>query len=277
MSSYEDVSVAELMSERIVGCPRDANLGTVAAELARHRVHAVFVLDDAGRPAGVVTDFDLLAGEWLGDDAEGLRTMQAITAGELMTSPVETIGAEARAAQAAARMRELHLSRLLVVDGEGSAVGVIAVSDLVAGLGEASDGRRCVRDVMSAAIVTCPAGTSVRAAARAMTERRSRSIVVVDDEGRAVGVITGSDLLALYQPGEHETTVAELMRAPITCDAELSLSQAADLMIKHEVHRIVVTDASHRDRIPIGIVSTSDIVAEMAHEGSVWQQTRDRS
>jgi hypothetical protein len=59
---------------------------------ARRRVHAVFVLDDAGRSSGVASDFDLLA--WV-DGRGSLRAMQEMTAGELMTSPVETIGADA--------------------------------------------------------------------------------------------------------------------------------------------------------------------------------------
>ena len=143
---------------------RDADLGSVAATLARQGIHAVCVLDDEGNPTGVVTDFDLLAGEWLADDAEGLQTMRAITAAELMTSPVETIGADAPAAEAAAHMRQLRLSRLLVTDERGSAVGVISVSDLVAPLGSTVSGRGFVRDVMSHAIVTCPAETSLEAA-----------------------------------------------------------------------------------------------------------------
>jgi CBS domain-containing protein len=259
------------MTPEVTGCRGEATLAAVAATLAHRHVHAVFVLDDARRPSGVVSDFDLLAGEWMARDAERLRAMQAMTAAQLMSSPVETISADAPAATAALRMREMHISRLLVTDERGSAVGVISVSDLVAPLGRPSGERRNIRDVMSYAIVTCLPGTSLQAAARAMTERRSRSIVVIDDRGRAVGVITGNDLLSLYQSGKPET-VADLMSKPIvTCDPDLSLSDAAELMIDREVHRLVVTDSSSGDA-PIGIVSTTDIVAEMAQERSVWQQ-----
>ena len=271
----EDLRVADLMSSDIITCSGDADLGAVAAILARRGVHAVFVLDDEGAPSGVVTDFDLLAGEWLADDSESLQTMRAITAAELMNSPVEAIGTNASAAEAAARMRRLHLSRLLVTDERGSAVGVISVSDLVAPLGRTVSDRRLVRDVMSHAIVTCPPGASLEAASRAMTERRSRSIVVIDEGGRTVGVITGNDLLSLYEASELRGTVAELMSAPITCGPDLALPDAADLMISHEVHRLVVTDPARPDGAPVGIVSTSDIVAEMAHERSVWRATDD--
>ena len=272
-SKYENVLVADLMTDEVVTCPADANLASMAATLARRNVHAVFVLDAAGHPCGVVSDFDLLAGEWLGDDAPGLQTMQTMTAAELMTSPLETIGATSPATHAAARLRDLRVSRLLVTDERGAAVGVISVSDLVAPLGMGSGERRSVRDVMSYAIVTCLPTAPVAAAARAMTERRSRSIVVVDETGRAIGMITGYDLLSLYGPGENQDTVAELMKGPlITADPDLVLADAADLMIGHEVHRLVVVDPKCADGAPIGIVSTADIVAEMAQERSVWQR-----
>lgn len=269
----EQTRVADLMSRGIISCPAGASLASIALTLSQRKVHAVFVLDDAGRPAGVISDFDLLAGEWLGTDAESLRTMQRMTAAELMTAPVETIPATATATEAAARMRDLRISRLLVTDESGSAEGVISISDLVAPFGRPSGQRRSVRDVMSHAIVTCPPDASPQTIARAMTERNSRSVVVIDDAGRAVGVITGADLLSLYDPGEQVGAAAELIRKPIiTAGPDLPLADAADLMITHEVHRLVVVDPSAANGAPIGIVSTSDIVAEMAHEHSVWQR-----
>jgi CBS domain-containing protein len=193
-----------------------------------------------------------------------------------MPAPVEGIGAGELAAAAAARKGEPHESRLLVHDSIGSAAGVISVSDLVAPLGRPSGARQTVRDVMSHAIITCPPTTSLQNAARAMTERRSRSIVVVDEEGSAAGVITGNDLLSLYESGTTAATVADLMSPPITCDADLPLPAAADLIISHEVHRLVVTDSSRGGSAPIGVISTADIVAEMADERSVWQQGRQQ-
>ena len=150
---------------------------------------------------------------------------------------------------------------------------MISVSDLVAALGLRTLERRCVRDVMSRAFVTCLPVTSVEAAARAMTDRRSRSIVVVDEEGQAVGVITGTDLLSLYQQ-VTDGTVAALMTTPVvTCEAELTLPDAAELMLDREVHRLVVVEAGRDRNVPIGVLSTADVVAEMAQEGSVWRRS----
>jgi CBS domain-containing protein len=272
----QEALVRDLMTADLISCRRDASIATVASTLAHRRVHAVFVLHNDGTPAGVVSDFDLLTAEWLADDADGLRTMQNVTAAELMTTPVEQIYANAPARDAAARMRELHLSRLLVTNDSGSAVGVSSVSDLIAPLGRHSGARAVVEDVMSRAIVSCSPETTLTAAARAMTQRHSRWIVAIDQRGCVVGVITGNDLLSLYELGAPAASVADLMSPPITCAPDLPLSKAADLMIRHEIHRLVVTSSSERDAPALGILSTSDIVAEMALDTSVWQGTRKR-
>jgi CBS domain-containing protein len=266
-----DGFVRDLMTRELVTCSRDADLGRVASTMVRRHVQAVFVLGEAGRPEGVVSDFDMLAGEWLGCEQEDLSTMKSMTAGELMTSPLETIDADATLAAAADRMRELHLGRLVVTGEQGAALGVISVSDLVAPLGRERVARRTVRDVMSYAIVTCAPETELAAAARAMTEHHSRSIIVIDEAGQAVGVITGNDLLSLYESTQPATTANDLMNHPITCDIDLPLQDAIDLILCNEIHRVVVTDSSAGDAAPVGVLSTSDVIREMAQEGSVWQ------
>jgi CBS domain-containing protein len=262
--------VRDLMHPGLITCPPDTRLGDAARLLLERGVHAVIVTDVDGRPAGVLSDTDLLAGEWLSTDETSLATMQEITAGDLMSSPPATVAADTTVSAAAARLCRENLSRLLVTEN-GHPVGVIAVSDLVRNLARPSGERSRVADVMSWAIVTCLPETPVAAAARAMHERRSRSVVVVDRSGSPLGVVTGLDLLSLYAGSALDSTVAELMHPPLTIGPDASLREAADTMLRHEVHRLVVVDLDDPKRIPLGLVSTSDIVAEMAAPESVWQ------
>jgi CBS domain-containing protein len=258
------------MHPGLITCPPETSIGQAAALLVSHRVHALIVAAEGGEPLGVLSDTDLLAGEWLSTDAEGLEVMLAMTAGDLLTAPIVTVPADATASEAAARLQAERISRLLVVE-DGRPVGVVTVSNLVASLARASTERRCVADVMSRGIVVCLADTTVPAAARAMSERRSRSLVVVDAQGKPLGVVTGFDLLAHSGPGGAVRTVADLMRPPLTISPDASLRDAADLMLKHEVHRLLVVDPADPDHMPLGLISTSDIVAEMAAPGSPWQ------
>lgn len=93
--------VRDLMHRGLVTCPPETRLGDAASLLVRHRVHALVVADSEGRPLGVLSDTDLLAGEWLSTDGEGLAVMLGMTAGELMTAPPETIDVDAPAGEAA--------------------------------------------------------------------------------------------------------------------------------------------------------------------------------
>jgi CBS domain-containing protein len=58
----------------------------------------------------------------------------------------------------------------------------------------------------------------------------------------------------------------------IIAEPDLTLQDAAELMIEREVHRLVVIDPTQSGGAPLGIISTSDILAEMTKESSVWQR-----
>jgi CBS domain-containing protein len=270
----EAAFVEDVMSRDLVTCSLSAPIAALAVKMATHRVHAVFVIDDENRPAGLVSDVDLLTGEWLGTDQINLEMLRATTAADLMSAPAQTIAAQASLERAAQRMCELKVARLLVCDGE-RAVGVVAVADLVAAVRRPPARRVCARDVMSHAIVTCRPEAPMHAAVRAMVERRSRSVVVTEMD-RPVGVLTGGDVLALYatpRGADGSGAVAEFMTTPVVVAVpDLPLHRAVDRMLTHEIHRLVIVDGDGRG--PLGILSTADVVAEMAHEQSVWQTPR---
>jgi CBS domain-containing protein len=62
------------------------------------------------------------------------------------------------------------------------------------------------------------------------------------------------------------------MHPALTIQMSASLREAADKMIEHHHHRLVVVDLDQPEVMPLGIVSSYDIIAEMARPGSVWQQ-----
>lgn len=266
--------VRDLMHPGVISCRPDATLGQVAVMLTQHHIHALVVSDRDGRPLGIISDFDLLAGEWLSADAEALAVMRAMTAGDMMSTPVQTIKSNVSEREAARRLREEGIHRLLVVEG-GQPVGVISISDFVASLADSEPvGREIVADVMSDAILVCRERTPVTSAARTMTQAGWRSVLVVNAMGQPLGVVTGLDLLAFCETEDcSEVTVSEVMHAPLTIHMTASLRDAADMMIEHHRHRLVVVDPEEPEAMPLGILSSYDIIAEMARPGSPWQQS----
>lgn len=114
--------VRDFMRPGVLTCRKDTRIGQVAVMLDQHKVHSLMVTDRDGRIIGVITDFDLLAGEWLSQDPESLEVMKSLTAGDLMSSPVASIDANASIKEAAERMIKEVIRRLLVTD-QGKPVG----------------------------------------------------------------------------------------------------------------------------------------------------------
>jgi CBS domain-containing protein len=266
-------SVRDLMHPGLITCRPDTALGQVAVMLDHHHVHALFVADRDGRPLGVISDFDLLAAEWLSTDEASLETMKKMTAGELMTHPIDSIEGGVTACDAAARMRSEGISRLMVTHGSVP-VGVVSTSDFVASLADVGGfARRTVADVMSHSMLICRDTAPIRGVARGMTAARYRSVIVVSAVGKPLGVVSGQDLLVFCENGKMETaTAGDSMHEALTIAPTASLREAADRLIEQHHHRLVVVDPADEGGMPLGVLSAFDIVAEMAHPGSIWRK-----
>lgn len=264
--------VRDLMHPGLLTCRPSAALGQVAVLLNQHHVHALIVADRDGRPVGIISDVDLLAGEWLSADSKSLAAMRKLTAADLMSQPVDSVEANLPLTDAVRQLIEKDVSRLLVTD-KGKPIGVISLSDFVASIAlEEKSRRETVADVMADAILVCREKTPIHSAARTMTEAGWRSVLVVDAKGIPQGVVSGKDLLPYVKDGVDETlTVHDLMHPALTIDINASLRDAADLMIKKHYHRLVVIDEEDPEAFPLGIISSFDIVAEMAKPESIWQ------
>jgi CBS domain-containing protein len=265
--------VRDLMHTGLITCKPNATLGQVAVLLDQHQVHALIVTDRDGRPNGIITDFDLMAGEWLSQDAESLKAMRNLTASDLMTQPVDTVEANVPITEAVNLLAEKSLSRLLVTEN-GKPVGIISLSDFIASIAsEVELKRNTVADVMSDAILVCRGKTPVASAARAMTSAGWRSVLVVDAKGKILGVVSGLDLLPFVKDRlDEKMVVRDVMHPALTIDLHASLHEAAEMMIENHHHRLVVIDKENPDAFPLGAISTFDIVAEMARPDSVWQK-----
>jgi CBS domain-containing protein len=118
---------------------------------------------------------------------------------DVMTSFVVTVSSEASLARAARLMNQYHITGLPAVDADGRVVGVISQTDL---LREAMDDRpgpqswryRKVADAMTRPALTIGEGASAEAARRGMARQRVHRLIVLDNFGRARGIVTHSNL-----------------------------------------------------------------------------------
>ncbi|MFD1662104.1 CBS domain-containing protein [Streptomyces caeni] len=116
-------SVGDLMTPTAVSVRPGTAVKEIARLLDEYDITAVPVVDDDGRPLGVVSEADLLHRQ----TSEGAGS----TARDLMTSPAVVAEAGWSVVHAARAMERRKVKRLPVVDSTGRLIGVISRSDLV--------------------------------------------------------------------------------------------------------------------------------------------------
>jgi CBS domain-containing protein len=115
---------------------------------------------------------------------------------QIMTSDLFTTG-ESEPLEMAAQVMSWHnVSHLPVESGDGKLVGLVTYRHLLKRLGEGSLDELAVRDVMERDVVTAPVSMRTLDAARLMSEKDVTCLPVVSEEGRLVGIVSESDLLA---------------------------------------------------------------------------------
>jgi CBS-domain-containing membrane protein len=131
--------VAEVMTYNVVAVRQEAEFKEIVAVMQRRRVSAFPVLDAGDRVIGIVSEADLLPHEAY-PARPSVRNSQrrrfpykadALTAGELMTSPAITISPQATVTEAARVMHSGKVKRLPVIGDDGRLVGIVSQVDLL--------------------------------------------------------------------------------------------------------------------------------------------------
>ena len=104
--------------------------------------------------------------------------------------------------QAAGKMREQQTGSLLVLDGQ-ELVGIVTERDVLKAVATATPLDTPVSEVMSKDLITVEPGTSLREAARIMTERWIRHLPVLEG-GRLVGIVSQRDLAGVLAGALNE-------------------------------------------------------------------------
>jgi signal-transduction protein with cAMP-binding, CBS, and nucleotidyltransferase domain len=120
----KDILVEEIMSRNPRSASSDIN-AQAAARLMKHEdVGSLIILED-GAAVGMLTEKDLVHKVV----AEG-RSSSKVCVGDIMSSPLVTIGPKESVSDAARRMANLKLRRLPVVK-DGKLIGVLTENDVL--------------------------------------------------------------------------------------------------------------------------------------------------
>jgi CBS domain-containing protein len=125
-----------------------------------------------------------------------------------------------------------------------------------------------VRDVMHKGVESIDSSTTVGTAAKLMNEKSLHTIVVIDFDCALGGVLSQIDIVAAKLMAKDERAflnmpVGEVMtNRVLTVPPDMALREAAAIITKHRIHRVVV--AENEDLCnPIGMLSLTDILQHL--------------
>lgn len=150
-----DQPVTRIMTTDVYAVLKHVSIPTVARLMREHDISGLPVVDDESRLIGIITEMDIVSHEidvdtptfvpfldavfrMPGDTSEDdFRRVLAVTAEDLMTTPVYSVTTDATVSDVATLMFERRVNPVPVLDHDNHVVGIVSRSDIVGLIAEA--------------------------------------------------------------------------------------------------------------------------------------------
>jgi len=230
------------------------------------------VVQENNKPVGIVTERDI--NKFLENDKTA-RALEEISIEQVMEKNpiIITDGTSDHVNQAAKDMKIFRIGSVILVDSNGNLAGIITKTDITKVYGAVYGAKSKVKDYMSRKVVTCRKSDSLRFALNMINQNDISRLVVTNNNGKPLGVITTNTFLThssyftkdkdgtreyLLPTDSENMCVGDLVsKELLAVNLEDDLSIAAQKMIKNHINGIPVTDDN--DQL-VGVVSNLDIV-----------------
>ena len=119
---------------------------------------------------------------------------------------------------------------------------------------------KSVSEIMTVKIETIGLEETAQMAAKRMKDKNVSSLVVVDRNDQAIGIVTERDLVrevCIQDASSNEFIIQHIMSSPIvTIDPNSSIESAASVMLQNKVRHLVVVKGSKTT----GIITSSNFI-----------------
>ncbi|RQD83985.1 MAG: CBS domain-containing protein [Methanocalculus sp. MSAO_Arc2] len=276
--------VRDIMSSPVYVVGRTENIAHARNLMLKHRISRLLILNDDENLAGIITKKDIAYGFRQSDPIWRRRPIDRIPVEVMMRRDPITISPQMKAREAVHLMLTHDVSGLPVTE-LGRVEGIITKSDIMASK-EVEKIKAKVSDIMED-VMTVSRYHSLNHVIDIIRERNDK-ILVVNNDGTLAGVITESNI-AFYEYFDHTgvpekdimhlrrdeaggrkslrhvrqvSGIAEdvMSRPVITIKPDDSITNAIDLMRKHQINSIIAVE---EDEIK-GILKRDDILKEVA-------------
>ncbi len=128
-----------------------------------------------------------------------------------------------------------------------------------------------VEDIMHYGVITCRTHTLLKEVVRIITDTDVHALVVIHDNGNVAGIVSHMDLLRLYGQNLLEYKAEDVMTPNvITISPDATVKEAVELMLKHNIRRLLVTEKTPEGERPVGVISTTDVIRDMREQPWFW-------
>ena len=229
-----DKPVSEVMTRAVVTLTPDMTVQEAWALMLKEQVKAAPVIDAERRVAGILTDEDLLVragiqqrlsvairmdAEELNQELQSLQS-SPLRVSDVMTQPAVTAEEDEMLGEVTTRMVKHGLKRLPVIDGADRLVGVISRLDILRQVAQIdyavpahhlhTGAVQTLADIMSSHIPMVSQNDDLALIIEKFSQSDSYRLIVVDGEGKAIGLISDSDVVARVQPAKRRGVLAAL-------------------------------------------------------------------
>lgn len=251
-----DVTVAQIIQDTILVCAPDTPVYQAAERMSAARCSSIVIRDDAS-VLGIWTERDALAIDFSSADALA-RPIR-----EVMSHPVKTVSRDTSLQAVATRFLSDGVRHYLVVDDNGTPVGVISQTDVVLNQGIEHYLRlRNVDSVLKDNTLLVTENDNVASVASRMRQQHRDAVMVHYADG-GYGILTERDIVRLIAQRMTANPVGELASRPLlTVDSSCSLYRARSMLVQNRVRHIGVCSAQGE---VLGVISFTDILFGMEH------------
>jgi CBS domain-containing protein len=287
-----DKLALEVMTTDVVTLNPNMTISQAWNKMLEKKIKAAPVIDSVGKVLGILTDEDLLERAGIQQrlsiairmDAdeinEELKSLEdsPLKVKDVMTHPIITVLKSESLGAVTTRMVKSGLKRIPVVDEEGKLVGVISRLDILRQVAKVTyeipapnislKTVRTVSDIMSSNIPMVNQDDDLSLIIEKFSQSDSNRLIVVDAKGRAIGLLSDSDIVSRVQPEKRrgildalknigkpptgKETAFELMSpGPLIVSPDTSVIEAIKISLEKTWKWLVVVDGEGK---PLGLV-----------------------
>ncbi|MCE1254865.1 MAG: CBS domain-containing protein, partial [Anaerolineae bacterium] len=224
MLADSPLKVRDVMSQPVVTIIETDLLRTAIEKMVKHGLKRLPVLNSQLHLVGMLSRLDILrqvTGLQPKSTGQGLPTGAARTVGQVMTADIPTVQQDECLPEIINKLVKYNHTRLIVVDGEGKAIGRISDADLISrmhpekrsGILDALrrlikpvNGLETAQDLMSPGVSMVGEDTRLVDAVQRMMDESRKWLVVVDQNVHPIGLLNRQILLESIAAYLRKTT-----------------------------------------------------------------------